>query len=63
MRLMTVTYLPVKFSEFGADMNFMVECKISSSHLPMFVHSLYRMLSSGGLIPDSRIGTILVQLL
>ena len=44
-------------------MNFLVECKISSSHLPMFIHSLYRMLSSGGLIPNSRIGKIHVQLL
>ena len=56
------SYLPaVKFGEFGAGINFMVECKISS-YFPMLVHSLYRMLSSGELIPDSRIRTIHVQL-
>jgi hypothetical protein len=60
---MTVTYLPaVKSREYGADTNFLVEREISSPHLPMFVHCLYQMLSWGGSIPDSRIGTFHVQL-
>jgi hypothetical protein len=60
---MTVTYLrAVKSREFGADTNFLVERKISLTHLPTFVHSLYRMVSSGGSIPDSRIEAFHVQL-